>query len=93
MNGSKMSIQYITPKLLFPFKVPLSKCHIFDPIFISLSHLLHFSFTKYLYRTNPSSKVCAGMNYQSEERKQLAFRKCQAPRFHQRTIKKKKKLI
>lgn len=29
------------------------------------------------------------MNYQSEERKQLAFRKCQAPRFHQRTIKKK----
>lgn len=31
------------------------------------------------------------MNYQSEERKQLAFRKCQAPRFHQRTIKKKKK--
>ena len=48
-----------------------------------------FSFTKYLYRTNPSSKVCAGMNYQSEERKQLAFSKCQAPRFHQRTIKKK----
>ena len=30
------------------------------------------------------------MNYQSEERKQLAFIKCQAPRFHQRTIKKKK---
>lgn len=48
MYGSKMSIQYITPKLLFPFKVPLSKCHIFDPIFISLSHLLHFSFKKYL---------------------------------------------
>ena len=48
MNGSKTSIQYITPKLLFPFKVPLSKCHILDPIFISLSHLLYFSFTKYL---------------------------------------------
>ena len=48
MSGSEMSIQCITLKLLFPFKLPLSKCHILDPKFISLSHLLQFSFTKYL---------------------------------------------